>query len=69
MSTQVTLPGRITDQETLIRKTKSNFNDIEHHLGALYDAVENVSSDSTTEIRQRITNSIYIGPDTDKPGL
>ena len=69
-TTQVVMPAKITAfDKSMVTKLRSNFNEIEYQLTALYEAQADITSSSDTAIRNAITGAITGGLRSNRPSI
>ena len=65
---QVIMPAKITVfDKSMVTKLRNNFNEIEYQLTALYEAQDDMTSSSSTEIRNAITSAVTGGLRSNRP--
>ena len=67
---QVIMPAKITAfDKNMVAKLRNNFNEIEYQLTAIYEAQDDMTSSSATEIRNAITNAVTGGLRSNRPNI
>ena len=70
MSNQVVMPAKITAfDKNMVAKLRNNFNEIEYQLTAIYEAQDDMTSSSSTEIRNAITSAVTGGLRSNRPNI
>ena len=69
-SNQVVMPAKITAfDKNMVAKLRNNFNEIEYQLTALYEAQDDMTSSSSTEIRNAIEGAVTGGLRSNRPNI
>ena len=64
------MPAKITAfDKGMVAKLRNNFNEIEYQLTAIYEAQDDMTSSSATEIRNAIKGAVTGGLRSNRPSI